>query len=133
MTGTATDTLVAIYLKIRDTKVAKEEAHKAEMAALEEQLDIVAGELLEVCNDNNADTIRTSLGTVSRRVKERYWCSDWESMHNFIIEQQAPYLLEQRVHTGNMKQFLEENPNLHPIGLQAERKYIIQVRKPTRK
>ena len=37
------------------------------------------------------------------------------------------------IHNGNMKQFLEENPDMLPIGLQADRKFVIQVRKPTSK
>jgi len=77
------------------------------------------------------DSIRTPAGTVSRRVSSRYWTSDWESLYNFIRENDAQYLLEKRIHNGNMQQFLEENPEVFPEGLQNERKYIIQVRKPT--
>jgi urate oxidase len=128
-----TDRLVAIYVKIRTAIQAKEEQHKAELAELKEQFDVVSQKLLEVCNDQNAESIRTPFGTISRRVSSRYWTTDWESMYNFIKEHDAPYLLEQRIHNGNMKQFLEENPDALPAGLQADRKYVVQVRKPTAK
>jgi hypothetical protein len=54
-------------------------------------------------------------------------------MYAFIEEHAVPFLLEKRIHNGNMKEFLEDNPDVLPIGLQAERKFIIQVRKPNAK
>jgi hypothetical protein len=54
-------------------------------------------------------------------------------MYRFIGENDAPFLLEQRIHNTNMRQFLEDNPEKFPAGLQNERKYAVQVRKPTAK
>lgn len=127
------DKLVSIYRKIRDVVNEKEEAHKAEIAELKEQLDAVTSKLLDICNEQNLDSLRTSTGTVTRRTTTRYWTSDWESMYKFIKEQDAYHLLEQRIHNGNMKTYLEENPDTLPIGLNADTKYAVTVRKPTTK
>ena len=127
------DKLVTIYRKIRGVVDEKEAAHKAEIAALKEQLDVVSAKLLDVCNAQNVDSLRTAAGTVTRRTVTRYWTSDWEQMYGFIKEHDAPHLLEQRIHNGNMKQFLEENPDTLPIGLNADTKYAVTVRKPTNK
>lgn len=127
------DKLVRVYRKIRDAINEKEEAHKTEIAELKEQLDIVGAKLLEICNTQNMDSLRTPEGTATRRAVTRYWTNDWESMYGFIKEHDAPFLLEQRIHNGNMKQFLEENPETLPIGLNADTKYVISVRKPTNK
>lgn len=127
------DKLVKVYRKIRDAINEKEEAHKTEIAALKEQLDAIGAKLLEICNSQNVDSLRTPEGTVTRRTATRYWTNDWESMYQFIKEQDAPFLLEQRIHNGNMKQFLEDNPETLPIGLNADTKYILNVRKPTNK
>lgn len=127
------DKLVKVYRKIRDAINDKEEAHKAEIGGLKEQLDAVAAKLLEICNTQNLDSLRTPEGTVTRRAVTRYWTNDWESMYQFIKDQDAPYLLEQRIHNGNMRQFLEENPDTLPIGLNADTKYAVTVRKPTNK
>jgi len=127
------DALTAMYIKIRDAVRDKEEKHAEDMQGLKEHLDAVSARLLEVCNEQNADSIRTSSGTISRRIQSRYWTTDWESMYAFIEEHAAPFLLEKRIHNGNMKEFLEGNPDVLPIGLQAERKFIIQVRKPNTK
>jgi len=131
--GPPLDELVRVYRKIRDTIEEKEEAFKAEISGLKEQLEAVGNALLETCNRQNADSIKTQHGTITRGVRERYWTTDWGSLYDFIKENDAPFLLEQRIHNGNMKQFLEENPEAFPAGLQCDRKYAITVRKPTAK
>jgi len=127
------DKLVSIYRKIRGAIDEKEAAHKEEIGALKEHLDLVSGEILRICNEQNLDSLRTPSGTVTRRTVTRYWTNDWEAMYRFIKEQDAPYLLEQRIHNTNMKQFIEENPDNLPMGLNADTKYAITVRKPTNK
>lgn len=127
------DDLVAAYRKLRKAIADEEEAHETRVAGLKEKLDIVSAELLNFCNEQNLDSVKTSAGTVSRRVQTRYWTTDWERMNDFIVEHRAMHLLEKRIHSGNMKQFLEENPDALPIGLQVDNKYVIQVRKPTEK
>jgi predicted secreted Zn-dependent protease len=127
------DELVRIYRKIREAIETREEAFKEEVSALKGHLDTVSDALLSLCNEQNADSIKTKNGTISRRINQRYWTTDWESMYRFIRENDSPFLLEQRIHNGNMKQFLEENPDAFPAGLQCDRKYAITVRKPTNK
>jgi len=131
--ATPADKLVPVYIKIRDAIREKEDKHKQEINTLKEQLEAIAQALLEICEENGQDGFRTPEGTVTRRVTSRYWTSDWESMYKFMQEHQAMHLLEQRIHNGNMKQFLEENPDAMPAGLQTDRKYTVQVRKPTSK
>lgn len=127
------DKLVSIYRKIRAVIDEKEAIHKEELGELKKHLDLVSGEILRICNEQNLDSLRTPMGTVTRRTVTRYWTNDWEAMYGFIKEQDAPHLLEQRIHNGNMRQFLEENPDTLPMGLNADTKYAITVRKPTNK
>jgi len=125
------DQMVLAYRRIRATMDEKETQHKEEMEKLREDLELVSAKLLEICKDQNVDSIKTPNGTLSRRVKSRYWTTDWESMYKVIAEHNAPFLLEQRIHNTNMQQFLDENPEAYPPGLQQDRKYVIHVRKPT--
>lgn len=127
------DAMVATYRKIRDAKQEKETAHKEEMADLNSKLDLITARLLELFSEQGVESLRTASGTVTRRAVTRYWTSDWESMYNFIREQDAPHLLEQRIHGGNMREFLEDNPDVTPVGLNSDTRYAITVRKPTSK
>ena len=110
------DRLVKVYVKIRDKRreLAKQDRE------LEEQLEAVARQLLEICKEQGAATIRTSHGTISRRTTERFWPTDWDAFYKFVKDQDALSLLYQRINTANMEQFLEENPELHPPGLNAD-------------
>ena len=110
------DRLVSVYLKIRDKKAAVTTQLKEEESLLNEKLDLVKNALLEHCKENNVESVRTRLGTFFRSVRTKYWTSDWESMNQFIKENDAVDLLEKRLHQGNMKQFLETNPDKLPPG-----------------
>ena len=123
------DKLAEIYIKIRDKRAEIKEKFEAEDASLKEQQDLLAEEMLEVCYENNADSIKTPAGTIIRKVDTRYWTTDWDSMYQFIQEHDAYPLLEKRIHQTNLKQFLDENPDLLPAGLQADRKYTVVVRR----
>jgi hypothetical protein len=125
--------LVAAYRKLRAAIAEEEEIFEAKVADLKEKLEYVSKELLEFCNDQNVDSIRTPAGTLSRRVQSRYWTTDWDQMYKFIEEHKVPFVLEKRIHNGNMKQFMEENPDILPVGLQVDNKYVVHVRKPTEK
>jgi hypothetical protein len=125
--------LVEAYRKLRTAIAEEEETHEAKVKDLKGQLELISAELLNFCNEQNLDSVRTPAGTLSRRVQTRYWTTDWEQMNNFIVEHGAVHLLEKRIHNANMKQFLEENPDVLPIGLQVDNKYVIQVRKPSEK
>jgi hypothetical protein len=127
------DKLVAVYRRIRSAIEDLEAEHTKEVQVLRDKLDMVSDKLLKICNDQNLDSLRTAEGTVTRRIKSRYWTTDWSTMYNFIKDNDAPFLLEQRIHNGNMKQFLEENPEQHPAGLKIDNKYAITVRKPSNK
>jgi len=110
------DRLTKVYVKIREKRreLAKQDKE------LEEQLEAVATQLLEICKEQGAATIRTQHGTISRRTNKRFWPTDWDAFYKFIKDQDAMSLLYQRINTANMEQFLEENPDLHPPGLNAD-------------
>ena len=121
--------IVATYIKIRDAKDAIIRDHELKVAELTEQLELLEQELLNICKETGQDGGKTAFGTFSRTVKTRYWTSDWDSMYAFIKEHDAPELLERRIHQGNLKEFMESNPNTMPVGLNSDSKYSITVRR----
>lgn len=123
------DELVSIFIKIRDARDAARREFEAKEADYNEQLDVINQHLLEVCKETGADSIKTAHGTAIRSVKSRYWTSDWDSFYKFMIEHNVPELLEKRIQQTNIKQFLEENPELLPAGLNVDREYAITVRR----
>jgi hypothetical protein len=96
---------------------------------LKAQQDVLVEQMLALCQEQNADSIKTPAGTIIRKVDTRYWTTDWDSMYKFVEEHDAFPLLEKRLHQTNLKQFLDENPKLLPAGLQADRRYTVVVRR----
>ncbi len=119
------DKLTKVYVKIRD-KRRELEKQDAELKA---KLDTISDKILEICKEQGTFTLRTEFGTVSRRLNKHYWTSDWDSFGKFIKEHDAFSLLQQRINNTNMAQFLEENPDLHPPGLNADVKQTIVITK----
>lgn len=121
------NTLVKVYVKIRDAKAAKVKEMEAEVAALDEQLQTIESELLELCKTTGQDGGKTQFGSFRRSVKTRYWTSDWDSMYRFIKEHDMPELLERRVSQTTFKEFLQENPDKMPEGMNVDSRYAITV------
>ena len=125
----SSDKLAEIYIKIRDKRAELKEKFEEQDNELKAQQDLLAEQMLALCHEQGADSIKTPAGTIIRKVDTRYWTTDWDSMYRFIEEHDAFPLLEKRLHQTNMRQFLEENPDLLPAGLQADSKYTVVVRR----
>ena len=119
--------LVQVYVKIRDAKAAKQKEMEAELATLDAQLEAIETELLELCKATGQDGGKTQFGSFRRSVKTRYWTSDWDSMYRFIKEHDMPELLERRVSQTTFKEFLQENPDKMPQGMNVDSRYSITV------
>lgn len=124
------ESLVSAYINIRDERDKIISHQKKVLKELEFQLDTVSSALLEICRDNKLDGFRTDFGTVSQITKTEYWTNDWDSLYKFIKENDAFHLLHKRVNQSGMREFLEENPDLHPAGLNVDQEYSIRVTRP---
>jgi len=128
-TKISVEILTRTYLKIRDKRAELKAKYDEEEAVLATHLNKVKAALLDYCKENNIESVRTNAGLFYRTVKTRYWTSDWESFHRYVLDLEAPDLLEKRINQSAMKTFLEENPDQVPPGLNTDSEYIISVRK----
>jgi len=122
--------LAAIYLKIRDKRELLSKEFESADVKLKEAQESIEEELLTKCKEEDANSINTDFGTIIRTVKSRFWPADWEAFNRFVLENEALGLFEKRVHQTNMAQWLEENKDNPPPGLNIDRKYVCSVRRP---
>lgn len=127
-----TDVLVSAFIRVRNERDRILREYEEQDRVLKDDLEQIKAALLAVCNDVNADSIRTEHGTVMRKLNERFYCQDWDNFRKFVIENEAVELLERRIHQGNFKQFMSshEGEGLPP-GVNVMREYDVSVRKPT--
>jgi len=123
------DKLAKAYIKMRDARSVIKREWEEKDKEIQAQMDLIEQALLDLCKDLNTNTLGTSHGTVIRSVKSRYWTNDWDSMYRFIKEHGAYGLLEKRIQQTHMKEFLQENPDVYPEGLNVENQFTVVVRR----
>lgn len=123
------DKITEVYIKMRDKRSDLKHKFDSEDGAIQEEMKLLEEQMLDVCKRMSAESIRTKMGTIIRSIKTRYWTNDWDSMRTFIKDHDAFDLLEKRLHQTNMRQFLEENPDVLPIGLNVDREFTVVVRR----
>lgn len=126
------DKLAKAYLKIRTRKSELTQQYEAELADLDEQETQIENAMKDQMLALGTKSMRTDFGTVMLGTKTRYTTQDWASFKDFVIQHDAVDLLERRIAQRNMAQFLEENPELVPPGLNSDTQYQISVRKPSK-
>ena len=120
--------LTKVYLKITAKRTELKKAFDEEYGALTDERDRIKQALLEHCKEHNVDSVRTSEGLFYRSVKQSYWTSDWESMYAFILENEVPEFFDKRLNQKNVREYLEENPDKLPKGLNSDSTYTIKSR-----
>ena len=126
------DELVKIYLTIRDAKSKLYTEYQLKNGQLEEELKQIEIVLLDECDKVGADSVRTSVGTVTRTIKEQYTCGNWDEFKQFVLQEGALELLSQKIHQSNFKEFMtnHEGEGLPP-GISSIREYRATVRRAT--
>lgn len=125
-----TEELVGAYIAIRTQRELLLREYEEKDKALKADMSQLEAAMLDVCNQINADSIRTSHGTVMRKLNERFFCQDWDNFYKFLMEQEAPHLLERRIHQSNFKEFMKDHENSGlPPGVNVMREYGVTVRK----
>ena len=122
------DKLIKAFLKLKAQRKQLEEQFKAEDSELAAQQELIQERLADLCEEIGVDSLKTPYGSATRAIKTRYWTQDWGSMYEFIKDNDAMFLLEQRLHQTNLKNFLAENPDKLPMGLNSDNRYVINVR-----
>jgi hypothetical protein len=130
MTINNTEELVSDYLEIRRMRESLKAKYDAEDEQFKEAMEEIKAAILAICNENNQNGFKTDSGTVTRQVKERYFCTDWDNFRKFVENEGSIDLLERRIHQRNFKEFMSERVGDGlPPGVNALREYDIVVRK----
>jgi hypothetical protein len=127
-----TEELVSDYLEIRKVREHLKAEYESKDDEFKEAMETIKGALLAICNENNQNGFKTDSGTVTRQVKDRFYCTDWDNFKKFVEQEGSIDLLERRIHQKNFKEFMSERAGDGlPPGINNLREYDIVVRKAT--
>lgn len=121
--------IVSTYIKLRDKRDMMYQEFKEKTAQIEEDMQILKHKLVDISKETGVTSFSSPSGVAYRTVKNRYWTNDWGSFYSFMQEHGAMGLLEKRIHQTSMKEFLEDNPEVHPPGLHVDSEYEITIRR----
>ena len=116
-TALTPEMLTKTYIKIRDKRAELKAEFEQKDEVLEMQLNTLKSALLDYCKTQGIDSVRTPSGVF------------YLTMKRFILENEVPQFYEKRLNQTIVKQFLEENPDVLPPGLNSDSEYVITVRK----
>ena len=121
--------LTEVFFKIKAQRETLKQEFDAEDSVLERKQSKIKAVLLDHLKSTGQKSGKTDAGTFYRTVKQKYWTSDWESMHEFILENKVPEFLDKRLNQKNVREYLEENPDKLPKGLNSDSEYVLTIRK----
>lgn len=128
------DEMVKAYIAIRTARENLYRQYKTKDGELDAELTQLEQVMLDECNNLNVESVRTNNGTITRTVKEQFSCNNWDEFKQYILENNALELLQQRIHNGNFTEHManHEGEGLPP-GINSVREFSVVVRKPTSK
>lgn len=120
--------LVDKYIELRDAKSKVKAAYDAKIAKLDAVLDKIEGVLLQQFNESGMESVRTKSGTAYKQMRTSAGVADWDSVLEYIRENDLWNMLERRVSKAAVEQFKEAHGDLPP-GINWREEVVINVRR----
>ena len=121
--------IVEHYIALRDHKSRLDAEHKARIAEIDAQMGNAEAFLLNHLNENGLDRIGAGAGTVFVQVKTMPSLKDKGAFIEFIKQTGQVELLQARVSSTAVKEFMEHNNNQLPPGVEVATAREISVRR----
>lgn len=122
------DRVTEAYVELRDQRSELKRAYEAQDAVLKDKMNRLEVWLLQQLNTLGADSLKTAHGTAYISTRDRAGCSDWGVLYPWISEHGRPDMLEKRVSTKQITDYLEQTGELPP-GISIQREQTIIVRR----
>lgn len=111
------ETLVGAYVACRDSLSEKRREFKAEEVRHKKDMDIIAVHIKELADIHGVDSFKTAHGTAYRTTKDFVKVADWDTVLEFVLANDLKHLLTKSVAKAAVKEFMAENNNTLPPGL----------------
>jgi hypothetical protein len=129
MTDPKLDRVAETYIKIRDKRAVLKKEYETADAELKAQLDVLDGHLLQTLQDLGVESARTKYGTVYQSVSIKPSCENWDTFYSWIAEHEAFDALERRVKRSFIVDYMAENKDELPPGINVLKEYTVTVRR----
>lgn len=128
MSGAITaDRVTEVYLQLRDKRAADKKTYEDADKLLVEKMDKLEIWMLKQLDTLGLTEMSTTSGSVYISSRDRASCADWGTFWAWISEQGRLDMLEKRVATKTISDFLAETGQLPPaININRERSVTVR-------
>jgi hypothetical protein len=123
------DRLVAMRIKMRDTKTEMKKAFEAEYDAVTVAEKTVDAELKRICQEEGITGFKTEYGTVSLVETMKTGCADWSAFGDFLKTQDPLNWLTNSIKQAPVKEYMEAHEGELPPGVSVFRETEARIRR----
>ena len=127
----STEKAIASYLKIKGEIDAQRTAFKERESAAKAKMDELASFVSKQIG--SANSINTNHGTAFRKTKDFVAVKDWEIALPWIISSNNTQLLNKAAGKDAVKEYMRENENALPPGIDYGTKLELYINNPVKK
>lgn len=120
--------LVEKYIELRDAKAKVKAQYDAKVERIESVLEKIEAVLLQQFNESGMESVRTKSGTAYKQTRTSAGVADWDSVLEYIRENDLWNMLERRVSKAAVEQFKDAHGDLPP-GINWREEVVINVRR----
>lgn len=132
MTDIKIDSVIGAYMKLRAKKQAIEDEAKQKVAAIKEKMEKLEAFIKIKADEQGVTSFKTDHGTAFLTTVDYANVADWDSVLEFIKENEAYDMLEKRVSKTAVRGYIEQN-KVVPPGVNYGTRLEVNIRKPSTK
>lgn len=127
MTQVNVDTVTAAYIKLRDQRSELKKAYDQEDEVLKAKMERLETWLLDTMQKSGATQLGSEHGTAYIQTQYKASCSDWPTFWGFVADNGRFDMLEKRVSSKTVNEFIEETGEAPPgINVASELKVVVR-------
>jgi hypothetical protein len=127
-TGMTLDYMISKYIALRDRKEAIEEKHKVELVPYREAMSLLEAYMLEALDAQGLQSMKSPHGTAFKKTRTSAKVTSWADALQFIKDNNAWELLEQRVSKIAAQQIIDETQQPIP-GVETTSEVVCNVQR----
>lgn len=124
--------LIARYIELRDQIAAIKKRAEDEIKPLQGFMDVIASQMLSDMNDSGETSKKTPAGTVFKKQSAFVGVQDWDELLPYIVSTESWTLLNRAVNKTAVLEYMKENEDAVPPGVNISFKNEVQFRKPAK-
>lgn len=119
--------IIQKYIELRDKRAALKKEWSEKDEELRTASDKLEAWLLKKMDAANTDVIKNKSGTAYTTIDTRISCADWTTFWSWVLENDRVDMLEKRISSRAVKDYIEENGTLPPaVNVMREKTVVVR-------